>query len=358
MIAIGIPSYNEADNIAQLITSIDNAAVNLEIDIVLINADNSSPDTTACVFKKVKTHAQKVSLSTDVKGKGTNLKAIINYIAKHDDITYCMLVDGDITSFDVDWLIKHAESNNQGYDYVIPNYSRNMQEGNTTNHFIYPLLFNITNSYAPYQGIAGDFGISKKFAIYLSRQFWPRSALGYGVDIFMTLHALSSGMSVKEIVLDRKIHKPSFDKMVGMFQQVAESYFETRNNLSFDGSHAFKRQVGSKMSLLPGKSVQVNKLNARLNTAISLYRINENNSLHISDTPVSQMFNSEEWVNVLCSHEKSRMLYTPKELALSLTPFYLIHVVSYLKTKMTPEEAINQINLTAKLLRRNLRSMT
>jgi glycosyltransferase involved in cell wall biosynthesis len=213
MIAICIPSYNEADNIAPLVTAIDHAATSLNINIVFVNADNNSPDLTAKIFQKVKTHAKKVSLTTYAKGKGNNLKAIIDYITMRDDIGYCMFIDADITSFDAKWLINHADSNDRGYDYVIPNYSRNMQEGNTTNHFIYPLLFNFTDGNAPYQGIAGDFGMSKRFADYLSQQIWPRSSLGYGVDIFMTMHALSSGVRIKEIVLERKIHKPSFDKM-------------------------------------------------------------------------------------------------------------------------------------------------
>ncbi len=353
MIAIGIPSYNEADNIASLVYAIDHAATSLNIDIVFVNADNNSPDLTAKIFQKVKTNAKKVSLTTSEKGKGNNLKAIIDYITMRDDIVYCMFIDADISSFDAKWLINHAESNDRGYDYVIPNYSRNMQEGNTTNHFIYPLLFNLTDGNAPYQGIAGDFGISKRFADYLSQQTWPRSSLGYGVDIFMTMHALCSGVRIKEIVLERKIHKPSFDKMVGMFQEVAESYFETRNNLSFYGSISFARQSGSKLSLLPGKSIPANKLKARRSAAIELLLANENNSLHISYMPDTYEISIEDWVDILIKHERSRQIYTPAELALSLTPFYLLRVLTYLNTSSNPEKAINQINQTAILLRKN-----
>lgn len=356
MIAIGIPSYNEADNIAQLTTAIDHAASGLNVDIVLINADNNSPDSTAQHFQTTKTHAQKISLTTSKKGKGNNLKAIIDYIVMRDDVTYCMFIDADITSFDADWLLKHAVSNDKKHDYVIPNYSRNLQEGNTTNHFIYPLLFDLTNGNAPYQGIAGDFGISKRFAAYLSKQIWPRSSLEYGVDIFMTVHALNSGMHINEIVLDRKIHKPSFDKMVDMFKQVAESYFETRNNLSLNGNVIFTRQDGSKLSLLPGKTIEADRLTGRLSTAIELYLTNERNSLHISNMSETYEIGVEKWVNVLSSHEKNRDKYTPLELALSLTPFYLLRVVTYLNTSTNPEIAVEQINQTAILLRKNLRS--
>ncbi len=355
MIAVGIPSFNEADNIVQLVTAIDTAASSLNMNIILINADNDSPDLTAECFREVETRAEKVSLITNQKGKGYNLKSIINYIATREDITYCLFVDGDIISFETEWLIKHSASKEKNYDYVIPNYSRNMQEGNTTNHFIYPELFWLTSGKAPYQGIAGDFGISKKFANHLSKQVWPESSLGYGVDIFMTLQALFSDMRITEISLNRKIHKPSFDKMVGMFQQVAESYFETRNRLSLTNGTNFDRQYGNKLTLLTGEIILADKLNERRNTALELYEVNEVNGLHICDLPDNNDLGLTEWVEILASHEIHRRDYAPSELALSLTPFYLLRVITYLSTTKSPVSAVNQINQTAKLLKKRLK---
>ena len=40
MFAVGIPTFNEADNISQLVLKIDSAAEKLGIDVVIINSDN------------------------------------------------------------------------------------------------------------------------------------------------------------------------------------------------------------------------------------------------------------------------------------------------------------------------------
>lgn len=356
MIAIGIPSFNEADNIAQLVRELDHAASSLNIDILIINADNNSPDSTAKLFQATHTQAEKVSLITRMLGKGHNIKAIIDYIAKRDEITYCMFIDGDITSFDAEWLAKHLESSKNNADYVIPNYARYMQEGNTTNHFVYPLLSNLTQGNAPYQGIAGDFGASRRFALYLYKQNWPEASYSYGVDIFMTMHALFNGMQVEEITLKHKIHKPSFDKMVGMFQQVAESYFTTRNQLSLASGANFVREENSKLTLFPGKQIQAEKLRERIDVALVLFKANEENDLHISDLTEDNTISIEDWVHILAKHEQSREEYTPRELALSLTPFYILRVVTYLNTNEDPIKAVHEIAQTAILLRNNLGS--
>lgn len=122
----------------------------------------------------------------------------------------------------------------KGYDYIIPTYARNCQEGNTTNHFAYPLLGVHFNGLAPRQPIAGDFGLSARFARHVMKQGWHDYAYGYGIDIFLTLHALCGGFKATEISLGKKLHKPSFDKMIPMFREVAASYYETAQELFHD----------------------------------------------------------------------------------------------------------------------------
>lgn len=122
----------------------------------------------------------------------------------------------------------------KGYDYIIPTYARNCQEGNTTNHFAYPLLGMHFNGLAPRQPIAGDFGLSARFARHVMKQGWHDYAYGYGIDIFLTLHALCGGFKATEISLGKKLHKPSFDKMIPMFREVAASYYETAQELFHD----------------------------------------------------------------------------------------------------------------------------
>ena len=77
MLVIGIPTLNEADNIAHLVSKIDATAKKLGISIVIINSDNNSPDNTAEIFSKTKTECKKISLQTSEKGKGLNIFKIL-----------------------------------------------------------------------------------------------------------------------------------------------------------------------------------------------------------------------------------------------------------------------------------------
>ena len=159
MIAIGMPSFNEADNIAQLTRAIDKHASLFHQPVVIINCDNNSPDGTAQVFQSAKTINEKVSLISRLPGKGRNIRRILEYVCAND-IDYCLLIDGDVTSFEPVWFKKHLDAMKRGMDYVVPSYSRYMQEGNMTNHYAYPLLRYWTMGRSPRQPIAGDFGIS------------------------------------------------------------------------------------------------------------------------------------------------------------------------------------------------------
>lgn len=75
------------------------------------------------------------------------------------------------------------------------------------------------------QPIGGDFAFNNRFAEYILKQQRSKNAFLYGVDIFMSTHTLGGNFRVKEVYLGRKIHKPSFDKIVPMFQQVAATMF-------------------------------------------------------------------------------------------------------------------------------------
>ena len=50
MFVIGIPTLNEADNISRLVKQIDEYAVNLGKEIIIINSDSNSTDGTPQIF--------------------------------------------------------------------------------------------------------------------------------------------------------------------------------------------------------------------------------------------------------------------------------------------------------------------
>ncbi len=351
MIAIGIPTLNEADNISKLVKKIEKSAIELSINIIIINSDSCSGDNTSEIFKKTKTKFQKISLNSQKTGKGYNVKNILDYIVNRKDISYCLLVDGDVKSFETEWLKKHIDANNNKADFVIPNYSRHTIEGNTTNHFVYPLLFSLTLGNAPYQGIAGDFGLSIKFIKLLESLNWPDSAYGYGVDIFLTLQAIFKKMNVVELELGKKIHKPSFNKMIRIFKEVATSYYDFRKSVDIKIPDKFFVTTVNNINLLKSKPLINLDIEDREETAIKLLNHNTRNGIQIINSSILDInIDINSWVNIILKHEDNIHNYTSEELSDSITPYYLLRVTTYLKEKNSPQKTKKIIKQTAESL--------
>ncbi|MED2665638.1 glycosyltransferase [Bacillus thuringiensis] len=342
MIAIGIPTYNEAKNISKLTQLIDCVAVKIGLEIVIINADNNSPDNTATIFTSVKTLNKKISVVTKEVGKGFNIKAIIDIVNNLDNCEGCILIDGDITSFSESWLKKFIELLIDKVDFVVPNYSRSFQEGNTTNHFVYPLINYHTNGNCPRQPIAGDFGLSKNFIKFLVNSVhWHKYCYGYGIDIFLTLHAVYNNFRIEEINLDRKEHNPSFGKMVDMFVEVASSYYETskiifeskkKNGIfntavikSSNPSVLFSPKIFLSPEEILKKKEEANKILASKETILNMRKDIE--------------INPSVWVEILLAHEKRIGQVDSQLLAKSILPYYLLRVVDYLQNISNVKDA-------------------
>lgn len=353
--AVGIPSLNEADNIVNLTQQVDRAAQKLGIEVCIINADNSSDDGTATLFKDAKTTNPKISILTKDKGKGRNVLSIFEHVAGVDDIEYCFLIDADITSFDQKWLEAHYAKYKEGADYVLPQYKRRYIEGNATNHFSYPLMRYLLNGPAPRQPIAGDIGLSRRLIKYLLNQARHSTTYGYGIDMFISVNTLSFDGTISEVLLAQKLHKPSFPKMVQIFQEEAASYYFVRQNQ--EGLRA--KFVGSvnNVGFLDSDSISEYDLSERLDEARSL----QGSSVNLMSDGESYFdkgfISGEEWAQILGWHEKNIEKYSADDLARSITPYYLLRAVSYLKSVRNPEQAESLIESQAEAIVRSLSSI-
>ena len=144
-----IPSYNEADSIA---VPVDVASQGLLKHFaghssVIINVDNHSSDGTREAFLGTPTKIPKIYVSTPEEVKG---KAIVT-------------VDADLKSMTPSWIQHLAEPLFDGYDYVVPIYTRHKYDGTITKNIAYPLVRNLYGLRVR-QPIGGDFGISGKLA--------------------------------------------------------------------------------------------------------------------------------------------------------------------------------------------------
>ena len=226
-IVVGIPSLNEADNIAFITDKIDQGLIKYFSGqkAVIVNSDNNSPDNTGRVFLRTKTKNPKIYISTSggQRGKGNNLK---NLFLKIKDLgaKTAMTVDADIKSISAQWIKCFLEPISRGYDFIAPVYRRHKYDGSITNHLTYPLIYGLLG-YDFRQPIGGDMSFSSRMVDYWIEQKWPPAASGYGIDIFMTSQAIKSGLKLGQVNLGSKFHKPSLLKLDNMFLEVAETFF-------------------------------------------------------------------------------------------------------------------------------------
>ncbi len=227
-LALGIPSYNEADNIEFVVRQV---AAGLEkyfphLNTVIINADNCSQDGTKEAFIAANSgRIPKVYLSTPagVKGKGNNFKNLFNYLLPYHPKAV-VVVDADLRSIRPEWVRYLGRTVFKGFDFVTPLYCRNEYDGTITNQLCYPLLYSVLGRDIR-QPIGGDFAFSGRMLEHWMRQDWDENVLQYGVDIFMTSEAVLSGFSMAQVTLGSKIHKPSAPKLGKMFTQVVDTLF-------------------------------------------------------------------------------------------------------------------------------------
>ena len=225
-IAICIPSYNESENIENITLKIDKSLEYFEKNFIveIINCDNNSPDLTNKLFESVKTKHKKVSIVTSEKGKGINLLNFFEYFLKNN-FDYGFTIDADLKSFKFDWLPKMYTKLKEGNNLVLPLYKRRKEEGNTTNHFVLPMLYEIYGKFYR-QPIGGDYAFDKKYVEKIMKQKFTKNILLYGIDIFMVVTAIVHKLKIDEVYLGEKKHSPSYNKMENIFESVLRGFSE------------------------------------------------------------------------------------------------------------------------------------
>ncbi len=368
---IGIPSFNEADNIGFVTQQVDWGLRKYfpEYSALIINVDNNSPDGTREAFLHTDTVTPREYISTPpgIRGKGNNFynlfKAVQKYKAKA-----VLVVDADLRSITPEWVGKMLKPILNGYDYILPLYSRNEYDGTITNFICYPLIYGLLE-YDIRQPIAGDFSFSAKLNDYWLTRRWYPNTYQYGIDIFMTMHAIFGEFKLGQVVLGSKIHKPSAPKLGIMFTEVVSTLF--KNILSNKNKWQEKRGLEEVPIISNGYHSEPQPLCVDYKSikAISLSRFNERRS-DIKKSLPPRLFkvidgqmqkkqmriNRKVWQEIvfsfLLSYYKSRYANRIIE---SLKPLYFARVASFIKQTldMTHEEAEQLIVSQAKLFHRH-----
>ncbi|MCD6270213.1 glycosyltransferase [bacterium] len=225
---VAIPSFNEAENISFVTSQIDMGLATYfpQKKNVIVNVDNNSTDATKQVFLETKTKFPKVYITTKAgeKGKGYNFYNLFLFFKKMEAKSGLVL-DADLKSIHPNWIAKMALPVFDGFDYVLPFYTRFEDDATITNHFVFPLLYGLFG-FNVRQPIGGDFAFSNKMVDLWLKKKWGKADYGYGIDIFMTLGAFFSDAKICQANLGTKVHNHSLPKLSSMFIEVADSLFK------------------------------------------------------------------------------------------------------------------------------------
>jgi glycosyltransferase involved in cell wall biosynthesis len=365
-IAVGIPSYNEADSIA---IPVDTASRGLlqyypNKSSVIINVDNHSPDGTKEVFFNTPTQVPKIYVSTPegVKGKGLNVCNLFEVAAELRAKAIIML-DADLKSITTSWIEHLLEPLFDGYDFVVPIYVRHKYDGTITNSIAYPLLRTLYGLRVR-QPIGGDFGISGKLArCFLVEKTWSEDVSQFGIDIWMTTIAIVRHFNVCQTFMGSpKSHRPKdpASDLGPMFEQVVGTFFQ----LMIDFEYLWKDTFESRPSIIygfglgqkdevPEVKVDRNRLHNSFLSGFKEYKDIWKNVLSMQNWQVIQSlqkmgrdefyYHSDAWARILFDFAIAYRseIVDRRQLLKALIPFYHSRTLSFVNktTKMDTQEA-------------------
>ena len=243
-LVLGIPSFNEADNIAHVARQLAIGAKRYfpDLSTVIINLDNNSPDNTKDAFLNSDTEdvpKRYISTEKGVVGKGNNLRNLFTEVERLQPKA-AVMVDADLKSITPEWIKHLGEPLFNGYSYVAPLYIRHKYDGTITNGIAYPMTRALYGRRIR-QPIGGDFGFSGKLGkAYVNGNGWNEAIANFGIDIWMTTLAINQRAQVCQAFLGRpKIHrtKDPGAHLGPMFREVVGTMFSLMKN--FDSFWGF-----------------------------------------------------------------------------------------------------------------------
>ncbi len=242
-VLVGIPSYNNARTIGQVVRAVQAGFAKYfpEERTLIVNSDGGSTDGTQDIVKTAGVADYRTILAAHpirgvhrivtpyhgIPGKGSALRTVFA-VAKEVRARACAVVDSDLRSITPEWLdLLLSPVLRQGFDFVAPLYHRHKYDGTITNSIVYPLTRALYGKRVR-QPIGGDFGFSGRLAAdYLEHDVWHSDVARFGIDIWMTTTAITNGYNVCQSFLGAKIHDvkdPGVD-LSAMLMQVVSAVF-------------------------------------------------------------------------------------------------------------------------------------
>ena len=350
-IAICIPSKDEGHTISNVVRIVDAGLREYfpEKKSIIINIDSHSSDDTCAHFLSTPSLTQKISIteSRDSRlGKGINLHKFFS-LAEQMTVECGAVIDGDLESITPKWISQLLQPVLAvGIDFVTPLYSRHKYDATITNQLCFPLLYGKWGV-AVRQPIGGEFAFSQRYiASALAELNHLNEATdgvmpfvdAFGIDIFLTTHALKNQFSIHQSYLGQKLHRfREISTLKNMFTDVAAALFtqlskEHKGDLPksypldlLEATPAFETDIvidgeASKAHLIAERS----KLNDDARKIYqTLGKIAKPQS-SIDDETALLSVNSDEWVNILAYFLRNPV--SPAELSNTLAALYPLFI--------------------------------
>lgn len=247
-IVVGIPSYNNDRTIEHVIRMVSHGLHTYFRGqrSVIIVSDGGSTDDTRDVVKEfqLKPWQEKITaIYRGMPGKGTALRMVFE-ATRVLNARACMVVDADLRSINSKWVKRLLEPVlEKGFDFVAPIYQRYKYDGTITNNIVYNLCQAVFGKKIR-QPIGGDFAFSNDLVkFYAEQDVWESDVARFGIDVWLTIEAITRDFKVCQAHLGRKIHdaKDPSEHLGPMFRQVVSTLFQ----LMEETEETWKKITGS-----------------------------------------------------------------------------------------------------------------
>ena len=230
---IGIPCFNNGDTVG---TVVENAAVGLhehfpELRSCIVVADGGSTvddsrEEALAAIKRLDAQGV-VGIYRGLSGKGSAVRMIFE-AAGSLGVRAVALLDADLRSTTPLWIERLlCPVIYEGYEFVAPLYNRYKYDGTITNNVTYNMLRCLYGKRIR-QPIGGEFALAGDLAASLCAQpVWESDIARFGVDIWLTIEALTRGARACQTRLGVKVHdaKDPASSLEPMFRQVVGTLF-------------------------------------------------------------------------------------------------------------------------------------
>ncbi len=229
---VGIPCYNNQDTIEHVIRSVSDGLHKHYPGLrsLIIVSDGGSTDDSRDVAQgmTVYPYIEKiVQIYRGHPGKGSALRSIFE-AADFLEVKACAVVDSDLRSITPAWVqcLLQPVLDSRAH-FVAPVYTRYKYDGTITNHIVYSLTRALFGKRIR-QPIGGDFGLSRTLARYYALEGeWDSDIARFGIDIWMTISAITQKLPICQSHLGTKVHdvKDPGESLGPMFRQVTFTLF-------------------------------------------------------------------------------------------------------------------------------------